>query len=315
MIVCRAPLRIPLGGGGTDFPSYYKKYGGFICGFALGKYATVIIHDTLDKKIRLKYSKTEIVDEPDQLDNKIAGEALKWYGYPKAFQSGIEIVTFSDAPEASGLGGSSSFCVALVAALRRYLKLPHDKDTIFASAYDIERNKAGQPGGMQDQFFATYGGAWSLQIGDEVVKTPLGISTLVSNLKLLYTGTGRLNLDIAKNQTTKTNSLDQTMVNNLDLVKAMGKTIATYIKEGREEEVGKLFGRHWEIKKKRDPNVTNPTVDELYQKALGQGAVGGKLIGLGGGGYLLMYTNGHKSDLPYIPVNVDHRGVEICYEG
>ena len=178
MIVTRAPLRIPLGGGGTDFPSYYLKYGGYILGFALDKYVHCVLHDTIDDKIRLKYSKTEVVDDVDRLENRIAAEALKWYSITK----GVEVATFSDVPESSGLGGSSAFCVALVTALRHKLGLPMDKYIIFASAYDIERNKAGQPGGIQDQYFASFGGAWALELGKKFKTGKVDVSRLLPKL-------------------------------------------------------------------------------------------------------------------------------------
>src|SRR4030042_313264 len=168
VIVTRAPLRIPLGGGGTDFPSYYLKYGGYVLGFALNQYVHVVVHPTRDGMIHLKYSKAEASEDVDALDNRVAAEALKWFGW----KGGIEIATFSDVPEGSGLGGSSAFCVALVKALdlltaeergRRLM----NRYEIFAAAWDIERNCAGQPGGMQDQFFASFGGGWSIELGEK----------------------------------------------------------------------------------------------------------------------------------------------------
>lgn len=314
MIITRAPLRIPLAGGGTDFPGYYLKYGGFICSFALDRYVHVVLHDTIDKKVRLKYSKTEEVENIDDLKNRIAAEALKWYGYPSEFEQGIEIATFSDVPEASGLGGSSSFCVALVTALRRKLGLSLDKETIFASAYDIERNKAGQPGGIQDQYFAAHGGAQILELGEVFERENIDIRDLVSNLKLLYTGTGRANLAIAENQVSRTSKLDTSMLSNLDSVKAMGRTIVNFIRMDEYDRIGMAFDNHWEVKKLRDPSISNPTIDSLYTQALNEGAKGGKLIGLGGGGYLLMYTDGVSGNLPYIPVGIDQEGCKVCYE-
>lgn len=310
MIVTRAPLRIPLGGGGTDFPNYYLKYGGFICGLALNRHVHVVLHDTIDGKIRLKYSKVEMVDDPDQLQNRVAAEALKWYGITK----GIEVATFSDVPEASGLGGSSSFCVALVVALRQKLGLKMDKDEIFASAYAIERLKAGQAGGIQDQFFATYGGAWALDLSQEVIQIPVYTDGVTSHLKLLYTGTTRKDLGIAQNQTKKVTAMDQAMISNLDKTKEMGKKIFDLLDAGDYKAFGQIMNEHWENKKARDPDVTNPTVDALYSKALEEGAIGGKLMGLGGGGYLLLCTNTFLSGTSYIPVDIDREGAKVCYE-
>ena len=309
MIVTRAPLRIPLGGGGTDFPSYYQRYGGYILGFALNKAVHVVLHDTIDKKIRLKYRKNEEVDDVDQLENRIAAEALKWYGVT----SGVEIATFSDVPNVSGLGGSSSFCVALVTALRYKLGMKLDKQEIFASAYDIERNKAGQPGGMQDQYFATFGGAWELFLKDVFERTRITVSQIVPRMKLVYTGTSRTDLGIADRQSKKSDSTDPSMIQNLTQVKILGLRIRDYIRRGDYENIGKLTHEHWERKKERDSSVTNTEVDKLYSQALEGGAIGGKLLGLGGGGYLLLFTNKNIPGLSCIPVGVDSEGCKVVY--
>ena len=311
MIITRAPLRIPLGGGGTDFPSYYLKYGGFILGFSLNKYVYVVLHDTINGKIRLKYSKNEVVDNLDQLENRVAAEALKQYG----ISGGIEIATFSDVPESSGLGGSSSFCVALVTALRKKLGMSLDKLEISASAYDIERVKAGQPGGIQDQFFAALGDAWCLKLDEEFVNSKLDVSGLLPKLRLVYTNTGRTDLGIASVQTKKTVDFDRAMVDNLDTIKSLGYSIQEEILKENYDEVGKLFHRHWELKKKRDGSISNSEVDKLYGLAKSKGALGGKLLGLGGGGYLLLYTNNELNGLDCMPVGIDTEGVKVLYEG
>ncbi len=310
MILTRAPLRIPLGGGGTDFPSYYLKYGGYILGFALNKYVRVVLHDTIDNYIYLKYSKTEKVKNVDQLENRVAAEALKWYGITK----GIEVATFSDVPESSGLGGSSSFCVALVTALRQKLGLPQNKKEIFASAYDIERNKAKQPGGIQDQFFATFGGAWSLELGERFTRKPVNVLPLLPKLKLVYTNTSRTNLGIASTQVEKATLDDKSLISNLNSIKEQGKNVNCLLTSGNLDSVGLQFHEHWELKKSRDSRITNPEVDRLYNLARQSGALGGKLLGLGGGGYLLLYTNSDLDGIKTIPVGLDSTGCKVVYQ-
>jgi len=310
MIVTRAPLRIPLGGGGTDFPSYYLKYGGYILGFALNRYVHVVLHDTIDERVRLKYSKTEDVDSIDKLENRVAAEALKWYGVTK----GVEVATFSDVPESSGLGGSSAFCVALVTALRQRLGLSLDKTEIFASAYDIERNKAGQPGGIQDQYFASYGGSWGLTLGQEVTALEVDVTGLLPRLKLVYTNTGRSDLRIATSQTKKTISSDKPMLDNLNSIKLLGMEIEELLLRGRYDEVGGMFHRHWVMKKHRESSISNPEVDRLYSLAGEKGALGGKLLGLGGGGYLLLYSNCELDGLTCLSVGLDKEGCKVVYQ-
>lgn len=312
VIVARAPLRIPLGGGGTDFPSYYLKYGGYILGFALDKYVHVVMHDTIDDKIRLKYSKTEEVNHMDDLENRVAAEALKWYG----ITSGIEVATFSDVPECSGLGGSSAFCVALVAALRHKLGMSDSKEEIMASAYDIERNQAKQPGGMQDQFFASFGGAWKLELGEQFETEQVDVSGLLPRLKLIYTNTGRTSLRIASSQNENITRGNEEVLANLRRVKELGYRIEGQLRHGNYDRIGELFHKHWENKKKRHPAISNTRVNQEYKRARAKGVLGGKLLGLGGGGYLLLYsTNGKASESNWIDVGLDTEGSKICYEG
>lgn len=311
MIITRAPLRVPLGGGGTDFPSYYQKYGGFILGFALDKYVYVVLHDTLDSKIRLKYSKTEVTEDVDSLGNRVAAEALKSYGLTK----GIEVATFSDVPESSGLGGSSAFCVALVTALRHKLGLNLDKYEIFQSAYDIERVQAGQPGGIQDQLFASLGGAWYTPLGEsgEVNLKSIDLSSLLPKLKLVHTNTTRTDLGIAVDQTKKTQEKDKELLDSLDLTKKLGIGLKNHIEEGNLDRVGDLFHTHWLNKKKRSTLISNSNLDTVYGEAMDNGATGGKLLGLGGGGYFLFYVPNKLEGFETVDFGVDWEGVKVIY--
>lgn len=309
MIITKAPLRIPLGGGGTDFPSYYLKHGGYILGFALNKYVTVFLHDTIDGKVRLKYSKVECVDDVDKLENRIAAEALKYYNVTK----GVEVATFSDVPEGSGLGGSSAFCVALVTALRYKLGMNLDKHEILASAYDIERNKAGQPGGIQDQFFASMGGAWELELGKEFITKEVDVSNLLPKLCLVYTNTTRTDLKIAEAQEEATKEADNEVLSSLELTKELGRVVRAYIEVGELDKLGPTFDAHWKNKRRRSSLISNSHLDELYSKILARGATGGKLIGLGGGGYFLFYVPEGVVVFDTITVGLDTEGVKVVY--
>jgi len=310
MIVARAPLRIPLGGGGTDFPGYYTRHGGYLLGFALDKYVHVVLNDTIDGKIRLKYSKNEVVDDVDDLENRVAAEALKTYGVTR----GIEVATFADVPESSGLGGSSAFCVALVVALRHKLGKSMDKYEIFQSAYDIERTKAGQPGGVQDQMFASLGGAWRMVLGEgEPQMEMVDLSKLLPKLKLVYTNVQRISMDIAIRQTRDTQEGDETVLESLALTKKLGLEIEECIKNSNLDKIGDLFNTHWLNKQKRSNLISSPELDSLYGKAMRSGATGGKLMGLGGGGYFLFYVPDQLLGFETIPFGIDWKGGQVVY--
>lgn len=310
MIVTRAPLRIPLGGGGTDFPGYYTRHGGYILGFAISKYVHVVLNDTIDGKIRLKYSKTEVVDDVDELENRVAAEALKTYGVTR----GIEVATFADVPESSGLGGSSAFCVALVVALRHKLGQSMDKYEIFQSAYDIERIKAGQPGGVQDQLFASLGGAWHTLLGDgEPQLEMVDLSKLLPKLKLVYTNTQRTSPEIAVKQTRDTEAGDKTVLDSLALTKKLGLEIEEHIKKEKLDGIGDLFHTHWLNKQRRSDLISSSELESLYGKAIRSGATGGKLLGLGGGGYFLFYVPDQLLGFDTIAFEIDWEGGKVVY--
>jgi len=314
MILVRAPLRIPLGGGGTDFPSFFNEFGGYILGFAISKYVYVVIHPTMDKKYHLKYSKTECVDNLDLLENRVAAECLKYF----KVEPGLEISTFSDVPESSGLGGSSSFCVALVTALRSYLGYPLDPNKIFNEAYDIERNKAKQPGGFQDQWFASFGGAHEIffsGVHSSPRRVDNWVKELIPHLRLVYVGTSSRRLTIASNQNEKTKSKDTQMVSGLLSVKSIGEKIGKALEEKDFDRIGKLFHEHWESKKVRDPNVTTPEIDKIYSSGLKFGALGGKVIGMGGGGYILFCGNNLNGRFSSVDLSLDTEGAKVLYQG
>lgn len=312
MILTRAPLSVPLGGEGTDFPSYYLNYGGFVLGFAIDKYVHVALNETIDWKIRVKSSLAEEVDNVDELHNRVAAEALKYYGITK----GIEVVTFSDLPEDSGIGSSSAFCVALVSAIRCLLDLDQDKEIIFSDAYQIERVEAGKLGGMQDPWFSSYGGVHCLELGrdDRTKSRSIDISYLVSKLKLVYTGTSSRSSSIVDRQARKIRDLDDSILDSLAEVKSLGLGIESAIREGSLDRIGRIFTLDWLANKESCSKVVSGKVEALYNQAERQDVEGGKLLGLGGGSYLLFYSsNGWKPE-DSIDFGIDNEGVKVVYK-
>ncbi len=312
MILTRAPLRIPLGGGGTDFPSFYRKYGGYILGFAIQKYVYVVLHKTADAQYHIKYSKSESSPNLASLENRVAAEALRFFNVP----AGIEVATFSDVPESSGLGGSSAFCVALVLALRGYLGLTCTREQLFQDAYQIERVEAAQPGGFQDQYFAAQGGAYMIEASD-VFFNPRRIDSLVENalpyFKLVYVGEGPRRQTIAKMQDSRTLSGDRDMVASLLTVKELGRKVKQALSECNYDELGRLFNQHWEAKKQRDASITTPYIDKVYEEGLKLGATGGKLVGMGGGGYMLFCGVGLRNHYTGTDLRLDKQGATMLY--
>ena len=321
MIITRAPLRIPLGGGGTDFASYYKKYGGYLLGFACNLHVYVVVHPIMESKIHLKYSKNEVVDCTEeglsQLENTIAAETIRHIGLPVT--GGLEISTFSDVPESSGLGGSSSFVCALLLGLSTLAdKDEYNPEKLFTDAFHIERELAGSPGGMQDQFFASKGGSNVVILGSEDKSNLSGTSEIsldgfVNNLYLVYTNGTRSSLDIAVRQNQKTEDLDPDMLKSLDTVKSIGTTIDRLIYSKQYKKIATLFTEHWESKINRDPDICTPEMQEVWDQSFDAGALGGKLIGLGGGGYFLMYSEKSLERIGGIPLEVALNGAEVVY--
>ena len=322
MIITRAPLRIPLGGGGTDFASYYKKYGGYLLGFACNFHVYVVVHPIMESKIHLKYSKNEVVDCTEeglsQLENTIAAETIRHIGLPVT--GGLEISTFSDVPESSGLGGSSSFVCALLLGLSTLAdKDEYNPEKLFTDAFHIERELAGSPGGMQDQFFASKGGSNVVILGSEDKSNLSGTSEIsldgfVNNLYLVYTNETRSSLDIAVRQNEKTDELDETMIESLTKIKDIGTKIERLLYAKQYKQIATLFTEHWESKLLRDPSIATPEMDTVWNKCLDAGALGGKLIGLGGGGYFLMYSERSLESIGGIPLEVYPNGAEVIHE-
>ncbi|MCX6003458.1 MAG: sugar kinase [Chloroflexi bacterium] len=301
MILSRAPTRITLGGGGTDLESYYSKYGGFLIAGAINKYCTILANRRFYESIRLSYSEMEVVDKIDEIQHRIFKAALRLMD----ITAGIELHSTADVPASSGLGSSSTFTVALLNALHTYKRDYVTQRQLAEEACKIEIGILGEPIGKQDQYMAAFGGLTCLTFeknGDVLVE-PLRISSdmldqLENNLLLFFTGGERSASEILLDQDNKSKAEDAAMIQNLHKTKEIGLLTRKYLENGNVDIIGELFHEHWENKKKRSAGMSDPKIDECYDIALKNGAVGGKLIGAGGGGFLLFYChNGCKPKL------------------
>jgi D-glycero-alpha-D-manno-heptose-7-phosphate kinase len=294
MIITRSPLRITLGGGGTDLPSYYRKYGGFLIAAAIDKYVYVTVSRPFTEVLFLKYSELEYVKEINEIKHPIIREAIRLLDF-KTPQ--LEITTLADIPAGTGLGSSGSFTTALLKALfshRRRLILP---DELARLACRIELDILKEPIGKQDQYIAAYGGitCFDFNQDDSVNAYPLPISMdtlfdLEDDLLLFFTGFSRRASAILKDQDKRSKEMDEEMLNNMHYVKDLGLRSKESLVAGRTSEFGALLHEHWEHKRKRSKGMSNPQIDEWYELGLKNGALGGKLVGAGGGGFLMFYA-------------------------
>ena len=294
MLIIRSPLRISIGGGGTDIPSYYKEKGSFFISAAINKYVYVTITKPFVKGIYLNYSKIERINEIEKIDHKIIKEVLK----QELMENKIEISTLTDIPAKTGLGSSGSFSTALIKAMYSFNQKMIGRRELAEKACDIEINKLNQPSGKQDQYISVYGGISEFNInkkGDVKVNN-LKISNqtileLEDNLLLFFTGFSRNSSLILNEQNKKTINSNTQIIENLDYIKFLGLEIKKKLLKGNCSDFGKLMNEHWMYKLKRSKNMSNKTINEIYNFAMKNGAIGGKLIGAGGGGFLLFYTN------------------------
>jgi D-glycero-alpha-D-manno-heptose-7-phosphate kinase len=298
MIISRSPLRITLGGGGTDLPSYYRKEGGFVISAAIDKYVFVTVIRPFTPGIFLKYSRLEHVEQVDEVEHPIIRESIRILNFRTPQ---LEITTLADIPAGTGLGSSGSFTTALLKALFAHRRLLLHPSDLARLACEIEIDKLREPIGKQDQYVAAYGGITCFQFNkdDSVVARPLGISMdtlfdLEENLLLFFTGFSRNAGAILKDQDARTQSSDADMIANLHYVKELGLRSQELLESGQTKAFGELMNDHWEHKKARSKGMSNPQIDAWYSLALKNGAVGGKVVGAGGGGFLLFYAEDRK---------------------
>ena len=295
MIIARSPLRITLGGGGTDLPSYYRDHGGFLASAAIDKYVYVTVMRPFTEGIYLKYSQLEHVEHISDVKHPIIREALQMLGF-KTPQ--IEITTLADIPAGTGLGSSGSFTTALLKALYTHRKRHLHQEELAELACHIEIDRLGEPIGKQDQYIAAVGGftCFDFHKDDKVTATPLGISMdtmfdLEDNLLLFFTGFSRSASGILKDQKDKSQQNNSEMLNNLHYVKDLGYRSRDALVSGNTPLFGELMHEHWEHKKRRSGGMSNPKIDEWYELGMTNGAIGGKLVGAGGGGFLMFMAH------------------------
>jgi len=294
MIITRSPLRISLGGGGTDLPSYYRHHTGFLIAAAIDKYVYITVHQTFVQELIVKYSKLERVEKIDDIQHPIVREALKLLDIKAPY---LELTSMADIPAGTGLGSSGSFTTALLKALHAYKKgLIHPKE-LAEQACHIEIEKLGEPIGKQDQYIAAYGGITCFQFlpNGDVQACPLAIDTdtlytLEDNLLLFFTGYSRSAGSILKEQDDKSKKSDGDMIANLHFVKDLGYQSKEALETGDLRRFAELMNVHWQHKKKRSGGMSNGDIDQWYDLAMQNGALGGKLIGAGGGGFLMFYA-------------------------
>jgi len=294
MIIARAPLRISLGGGGTDLPSYYREYGGFLIAAAIDKYVYITLHETFVDYLIVKYSETEKVHAVQELKHPLIREALK---LTSTMVRGLEIASMSDIPAGSGLGSSGSFTTALLCALYALKHEIASKRDLAEMACHIELDLLGEPIGKQDQFIAAYGGitCFEFQRDDRVAVVPLRLDAMTrynleENLMLFFTGYTRSASEILRDQDTRSKLGDQLMIDNLHFVKQLGYDSKAALEAGDLRAFAKVMDVHWEYKKKRTAGMSSGCIDGYYELAKSNGSLGGKLIGAGGGGFLMFYT-------------------------
>lgn len=294
MIITRSPLRITLGGGGTDLPSYYREHEGFLIAAAIDKYVYVTVMRPFTPGIYLKYSQLELVNKPSEVQHPIIREAIEMLEF-KTPQ--VEITTLADIPAGTGLGSSGSFTTALLKALyahRKRLLHPHELAQL---ACHIELDRLHEPVGKQDQYISAFGGitCFTYRKDDSVEATPLSVSMntlfdLEDNLLLFFTGFTRRAGSILKDQNTRSAAKDAGMIRKLHDVKELGYRSKRALEAGTPRQFGALLHEHWAQKRRRSDGMSSPKIDEWYDLGMKNGALGGKLVGAGGGGFLMFYA-------------------------
>ncbi len=326
MIITKTPLRLPLGGGGTDLPFFYPKFGGELVTACLSKYVYVTVSERkFVDRFRISYSKTENVKTIAEIENNRVREALKLLNITRP----LEIATISEVPGSSGLGSSSAFLVGLLKALHAYKGESVSSKTLAEEAAHIEINILKEPIGKQDQYAAALGGVNHLKINKEgtVAASPINLSyntlrDLEVNLHLFFTGITRDATDVLKEQS-KSVLGDNEKLNCMNQIKQIGLDIKESLENGDTKRFGKLMNLHWETKKKTSSSMSNQKIDRWYDIAIKNGALGGKIMGAGGGGFFVFYCNNNSSDfihtmekegLQSVPFHFDMDGSKILLD-
>ncbi len=323
MIITRSPLRITLGGGGTDLPSYYREHCGFLIAAAIDKYVYITLHKTFFPEIIIKYSKLERVASLEEIQHPIIREAMRLTGMPSC---GLEICSMADIPAGTGLGSSGSFTTALLKALHVSRNNMIEPGELAEQACHIEIDLLQEPIGKQDQYIAAFGNITCFRFlpNDTVEAWPLKLDAetlynLEDSLMLFFTGYSRSASEVLKEQDAKSRVFDAEMIANLHYVKELGRQSQQALEQGNLRQFGELMHTHWEHKKKRSGKMSNPKIDQWYELARNNGAIGGKLIGAGGGGFLMFYVEDKirlrramcEAGLQEVRFRFDKRGTDV----
>jgi len=298
MIIVRSPLRITLGGGGTDLASYYGEREGFVVAAAIDTYVYVTVTRPFSPGIYLKYSALEHIDTVGEIKHPIIREVLDQHC---SESPQIEITTLADIPAGTGLGSSGSFTTALLKAVYAYERKSAQARELAESACEIEIERLQNPVGKQDQFISAFGGLICLTFHKDhrVTVEPLRVSRqtmfeLEDNLLLFFTGYSRAAGAILQDQQARTQARDTDMLRNLDYVKNLGYRSKEALESGNLTRFGELMHEHWEHKRHRSAGISNLQIDSWYSLAMRNGAIGGKLVGAGGGGFLMFYASDRR---------------------
>jgi len=314
MIISRTPARLPIGGGGTDLPSYYTKYGGFFISAAINKYFYIAVNKRFEDQIKVSYFKTEIIDADKvcEIEHPIVREALKLL----KIRDSIEINSISEVPSRSGMGSSGSFSVGLLNVLHAYKKQHVSDKKLAEEAFKIEAEILKEPVGKQDHYIAVFGGitAFIVDRGGNVKVRPLKltngtINELENNILVFYTGIQRRASDVLTAQNSSVQKNDKIVLGCLQKIKNIGMNIMDSLKSGDLDNFGELLNTHWNTKKKMSYKISNDIINNWYELGMRNGALGGKLMGAGGGGFLLFYCNKNKNRLRRV---MSKEGLKEC---
>lgn len=320
MIITRAPFRVSFCGGGSDLPSFYEKYGGCVLSTTIRKYMYLTIHNYFDKdKIVLKYSKTEVVDDYEQIEHRIFKQCLKDFDI-----KGVELSSMADIPAGTGLGSSSTFTVALLQLLNTYKGQYQSKYKLAKDACEVEIGKLGEPIGKQDQFAAAFGGLKFYEFMpngfvnvEPVIMASESYKKLEDNILMFYLGGTHSASAILKEQSQNVKTMDKATVQKqmCDITRRLKEEL----QNNNVDAMGELLHQNWMLKKSLASGITNPLIDETYDKAMVAGAIGGKLLGAGGAGFMLFYVPEEKhvdvrealSHLREMEFEMDNSGASI----
>ncbi len=298
MIITRTPLRISLGGGGTDLPSYYEQFGGAVISGAINKYIFIAVNRTFGHDYFLKYSQFERVARVEDIKHDIIREVLGRHGIGPS----IELVSVADIPSGTGLGSSGSFAVGLLRAVYAHKRSQATPAELAEEACDVEIGAQGRPVGKQDQYAAAFGGLTFFEFDTKgrVRASPLMISNdtladLEEHLLMFFTGYSRDADLVLDEQRARSESGDREMLENLHFVKSIGLASKEALERGDVATFATLMDEHWQHKKKRSTSMSNAIIDRCYKNAMAQGALGGKLVGAGAGGFLMFYAQDQDS--------------------